>query len=315
VVLARPFRADAVIGVGGGSSIDLAKLVAMGVATEQPIDAFYATEIPSSTLPVIAVPTTAGTGSEVTPVAVLTDPRRELKVGLSSGRLVPVAAVCDPGLTMGAPDRVTAHAGIDALAHAVEAYTATRRDDWRVLEQQVFVGKNVLSDVYALHAVTKIVNSLTAAIGDDPDARAAMMEGSLHAGLAFATAGTAAAHALQYPLGARTKTAHGLGTGLLLPYVMEFNQPVRETELGQLAAAMSCRERTAAAAIERVAELVREIALPRSLEELHLDRSELAELATQAAAIKRLAENNPRRLDAKGALAILDRAWLGSLAA
>src|SRR5207302_7734368 len=173
------------IGLGGGSSIDLAKLVALGVAHGEDLRSFYGEEqVPGPIAPVIAMPTTAGTGSEVTPVAVLTDPEAVLKVGISSRYLIPTYALVDPILTHGCPPSVTAHAGIDALAHAIEAYTAARRQ-LPLGSDAVFVGKNSLSDALALVAVSNIAPNLPAASRDEPDARAAVAYGSLCAGLAF----------------------------------------------------------------------------------------------------------------------------------
>jgi alcohol dehydrogenase len=314
VAAARALRPDCLIGLGGGSSLDLAKLVALGLAHDGPPDQFYGENaVPGPVMPIIGVPTTAGTGSEVTPVAVLSDPNLALKVGISSPYLIPRAAVCDPDLTMGAPRHVTAHAGIDALGHAIEAYTAIARTDWDELGGKVFVGKNLLSDTLGLSAVRCIAPHLIHALDDSKAARSQVLEGSLRAALAFGTSGTAAAHALQYPLGARTKTPHGLGIGLLLPYVMRFNRVVRADELSAVAEAMGCQEHTADAAIDAVAALAAEIGLPATLAELDLEYSELPALAGQALGIGRLVANNPRTLDLVGATSILNAAWHGDL--
>jgi alcohol dehydrogenase len=313
IAVAQRHAPDCVVGLGGGSAIDLAKLVALGLSVDVPLDQFYGEgHVPGPTVPVIAVPTTAGTGSEVTPVAVLSDPEIELKVGISSPHLIPRAAVCDAELTRGAPPQLTAHAGIDALAHAIESYTAARGTPPEDLVARVFVGGNVLTDRFALHAVSKLASSLRGAQEDDPAARADALEGSLCAGLAFGTAGTAGAHALQYPLGARTNTPHGLGVGLLLPFVMAYNRPACEPRLADVAEAMGL-ERNAGAAVDGVRALAIDLGLPASLRELGLERSELAGLAAQAVGIDRLARNNPRTLDLAGAGAILDAAWRGQV--
>jgi alcohol dehydrogenase len=310
----RPLRPDCLVGFGGGSSLDLTKLVALGLSTGEPIDRFYGEgTVTRATLPVVAIPTTAGTGSEVTPVAVLSDPRLEMKVGVSSPHLVPIAAICDPDVTLGAPPSVTAYAGIDALAHAIEALTAVRLPDWTTAGERLFIGQNLLSSCFGLRAVQRISGALEDALHDAPDARAAMLEGSLCAGLTFATGGTAAAHALQYPLGARTKTPHGLGVGLLLAYAMRFNAPVRGAELSEIAAAMGCVQATPDAAIEATAALGRRIGLPGSLADLGLSLGDLPEMAERAVGITRLAANNPRPLDLDGALEILTAAWYGDL--
>lgn len=314
VARARAHAPDCVVGLGGGSSIDLAKLVALGLSTDVPLrEQYVENAVSAPTVPVIAVPTTAGSGSEVTPVAVLSDPDITLKVGISSPYLVPRAAICDPALTEGAPPAVTAHAGIDALAHAIEAFTAIRRSGWADVVSRGFVGGNVLSDRFAVHAVAQLSRSLRAAVDDDPAGRSAALEGSLCAGLAFATAGTAAAHALQYPLGARTGTPHGLGTGLLLPYVMAFNVRAQPERLAAVAVAMGA-DPEPAAAIEAVLDLARDLGLPRTLQELGVERSALEPMAEQALGIARLIQNNPREVDLAGAVSILEAAWSGDWA-
>lgn len=306
---ARRADVDGIVGFGGGSSLDLAKLVALGCAHGEDLRPYLAGQaVPGPVLPLVAVPTTAGTGSEVTPVAVLTDPDQVLKVGVASAQLVPRAAIVDPTLTHGCPASVTAHAGIDALAHAIEAYTARSAAPPPDGLEGVFVGKNSLSDVLALDAIGHLAPNLLAAMQDEPAARSAVAYGSLAAGLAFGTAGTAAAHALQYPLGARTHTPHGLGTGLLLPHVMRFNRACRAAELADVARAAGWGS-DAGASIDGVARLVAAIGLPAGLSDLGVERADLPAMAKQAAGITRLAANNPRILDAAGALEILSAAW------
>ena len=306
---ARSLRPDSIVGFGGGSSLDMAKLIAAGLAHPGRLQDLYGDDMLRGTaLPIIAVPTTAGTGSEVTPVAVLGDPALDMKIGISSPRLIPRAAVCDPLLTHGAPAHVTAAAGVDALAHAVEAFTAIRYPDWQTAGGRMFVGKNALSDRFALHAIRKISGNLLAAIEDEPPARAAMSEAALCAGLAFATAGTALAHALQYPIGARTGTPHGLGVGLLLPHVMRFNAPVRAEELAAIGAAMGV-EADPEAAADAVAELIRAAGIPTSLEELGIERAELGEMAELAMRVERLVLNNPRPVDNDDLVGILTGAY------
>jgi alcohol dehydrogenase class IV len=314
------YRPQCVVGLGGGSSIDLAKLVAVGVVHGEELRSFYGEEqVPGPVTPVIAIPTTAGTGSEVTPVAVLSDPQTALKVGISSRHLIPQFAIVDPSMTYGCPPSITGHAGIDALAHAVEAFTAARRG-LPAGTDAVFVGKNALSDAFALIAVRQIAPNLLAAQRDEPDARAALAYGSLCAGLAFGTAGTAVAHALQYPIGVRTHTPHGLGTGLLLPYAMRFNLPARVAELAAIGREIGVAaddlddEHSARQAIAAVATLAVEAGIPRSLAELGVSEDELRELARQALGVSRLIVNNPRELGEPELVEILFGAWRGELA-
>ena len=197
--------------------------------------------MPGPIVPLIALPTTAGTGSEATPVAVITDPATEMKIGVASRHLIPRHAICDPLLTIGAPPTVTAHAGIDALSHAIEAFMAAREEPSpELVLGRPQVGKNLLSDALAVTAAGYIVRNLVRAVedGSDLEARSGMLYGSLLAGIAFGNSGVSAAHALQFAVGAATHTSHGLGTGLLLPYVMEYNRPARPDEIAELSSLM-----------------------------------------------------------------------------
>lgn len=305
--LAADFDPDVVVGMGGGSCLDLAKAVAVLLTHGgEPSDYYGELHVPGPVLPLVALPTTAGTGSEVTPVAVLTDPERTSKVGISSPHLIPHTALCDPELTHGAPPALTASAGADALSHAVEAFTAVRHPVTAALgTERVFVGKNELTDVYALLGVRLIAGSLHRAWsspGDVP-AREAMMLGATAGGFALGTAGTAAAHAIQYPVGALTHTPHGVGVGPLLPYVMEFNRPARVPELAAIAREMGASgdlspEELADEAIDRVAALLASVGIPRTLAELGLPSDRVRWTAEQALGAARLVANNPRPLDA-----------------
>ena len=223
------FCPDVVLGVGGGSCMDLAKVVAVLLRHGGDIRDYYGEfKVPGPLMPLVAIPTTAGTGSEVTPVAVVADTERGLKVGIASPHLIPMIAICDPELTATCPARLTATSGADALTHAVEAFTTLARPvDPMLTQEHVFVGKNALSDHFAKLAVASVWQGLPRAYRDGSDmaAREHLMLGSLAAGCAFGTAGTAAAHALQYPVGNLTHTPHGDGVATLLPYVMQFNRP------------------------------------------------------------------------------------------
>jgi alcohol dehydrogenase len=309
---ARAFHPDALVAVGGGSVLDLGKVTALLLSHPGPLSRYYGEhEVPGPVVPLIALPTTAGTGSEVTPVAVIADPDVGMKVGISSPYLIPRTAICDPLLTLEAPAPVTAHAGIDALSHAIEAFMAVERQSgWELPLERVAVGKNGLSDALALVAIKAIAPNLERAVsrGDDLDARTGMLYGSLAAGLAFANAGVSAAHALQFAVGAETGTPHGLGTGMMLPYVMAFNRAERRPALDQIAAALGKPDADPVTVVHR---LGLAIGLPASLAELGIAPERIPEMAEQAAGIRRLAGNNPRTLDAAGCEAILDAAWRG----
>jgi len=311
VALGTEHAPDVIVAVGGGSVIDLAKVTALLLAHGGALEDYYPVQsVPGPIVPLIALPTTAGTGSEATPVSVITDPKTEMKIGVASPHLIPRHAICDPVLTVGAPPTVTAHAGIDALSHAVEAYMATREEpspDLVLGRPQV--GKNLLSDTLALTAAEHLARNLARAVedGSDLEARTGMLYGSLLAGIAFGNSGVSAAHALQFAVGAATHTSHGLGTGLLLPYCMEFNRPVREPELAELERIFGAEP------VSFVHDLGRRIGLPASLAEIGVAREDLRGMAEASVSIKRLIDNNPRPLDADGLERILEAAWEGRL--
>jgi alcohol dehydrogenase class IV len=321
--VARRHGADVVVGFGGGSCLDLAKLLALLLAHGgAPVDYYGEGLVPGPVAPVVAVPTTAGTGSEVTPVAVVSDPDRIIKVGISSPHLIPAVAVCDPELTVSCPRAVTAAAGADALTHGIEAFTAVRRPATPELSRErVFVGTNVLTDLFALEAVRSVTAHLQRAcdVPDDLDARSGMMRGALTGGLAFGTAGTAAAHALQYPIGALTHTSHGAGVGALIPYVMAFNAEERVGKFGEIARAMAADggesdpDVLARAAVRAVAGLLASVGIPQTVAELGVPADRLPDMARDAMSARRLVENNPRPLDEDSALVLLSAAHAGDL--
>lgn len=286
------FRPQVVVGYGGGSALDAAKLVALLCAHGGSLPDYYGENgVPGPVLPIVAIPTTAGTGSEVTPVAVLSDPDRELKVGVSSPHLIPRIAVVDPELTMAAPRSVSVYAGIDAFVHAVESLTARAlRPEHRAV-LPVFVGRDLLTEPLALEAVTLIHRALPRVVDDlgDVSARIDMARGSLLAGIAFGSAGTHVSHAIQYPIGAMTHTPHGLGTGTLLPYVLQACVGVVPEMLARIGEAMGRGQgggipERAQDAVDEVAWLCARVGLPVSLAELGVaqaDEERVVELTLQ----------------------------------
>jgi alcohol dehydrogenase len=309
VALGQSVAPDVIVAVGGGSVIDLAKVTALLLAHGGALEDYYAVQsVPGPVVPLIALPTTAGTGSEATPVSVITDPATQMKIGVASPFLIPRHAICDPLLSVGAPPVVTAHSGIDALSHAVEAYMAAREEpSVDLVLGRPQIGKNLLSDVLAVEAAGHIFRNLARAVGDGSDvgARTGMLYGSLLAGIAFGNSGVSAAHALQFAVGALTHTSHGLGTGLLLPYVMEFNRPARPAEIAELSALMG------GDAVECVHALGLKIGLPASLAEIGVGEEDLRGMAEASIGIKRLIDNNPRPLDVDALESILEAAWHG----
>jgi alcohol dehydrogenase len=321
---ASSFSAQAVIGIGGGSCMDMAKAVAVLLTHGGQISDYYGEyKVPGPVLPLMAVPTTSGTGSEVTPVAVVADSSRGTKIGVASPHLIPQVAVCDPELTLSCPPGLTACSGGDALTHAVEAFTALARPVTSDLTlQHVFVGKNALSDHFALLAISSIWKSLYRAYknGSDLEARENLMMGALAAGCAFGTAGTAAAHALQYPVGNLTHTAHGDGVASLLPYVMEFNRPACVASFAQIARTLglgkpgSDDDTLSKILVDEIAELLASVGIPRTLKDLGLPEDKQQWIAESAIAIARLVKNNPRPLDLQGMQAITAAAYSGDRA-
>ena len=291
----RVHAPDVIVAVGGGSVIDLAKVTALLLAHGGALEDYYAVQsVPGPGVPLIALPTTAGTGSEATPVSVITDPATEMKIGVASPHLIPRHAICDPLLTLGAPPVVTAHAGIDALSHAIEAYMAAREEPSpELVLGRPQVGKNLLSDTLALTAAGHIVAQPRARRRGRLGPRGAQRDALRRA------AGRDRVRQLRRLGRARaavrrrraTHTSHGLGTGLLLPYVMEFNRPVRDAELAELASVMG------GDAVECVHALGLRIGLPASLAGSASPRPTCAPMAEASIAIKRLIDNNPRPLD------------------
>ena len=299
VALAREAQIDGVIGIGGGSSLDTAKLVALLVGSHERLDAIYGVDLARGPrLPLVQVPTTAGTGSEVTPIAIVTTPSAEKK-GVVSRLLYPDLAVLDATLTLGLPPRVTAMTGIDAMVHAIEAYTSRHK-------------KNLLSDSLATRALTLLSNNLRTVLADGQnlDARRAMLEGSLLAGMAFANAPVAAVHALAYPLGGHFHVPHGLSNALVLLPVLEFNLPVAESLYAELAATLwrdgtrVTSQDTGQAFIDGMRDLVNDLGLERTLADVGVTAQDVPMLAADALKVQRLLVNNPRTVSYTDALAI-----------
>ncbi len=320
---ARSSAADVIVAIGGGSCIDAAKIIALIAAHSGAVSDYYGEfKVPGPTVPVVAVPTTSGTGSEVTPVAVVADPGRAVKVGLSSPHLIPQVAICDPDLTASCPPALTAYSGADALVHAVEAYTTARRaEDPRITLEHVFVGKNVLSDAFAGEAIANIARSLARAVADgsDGEARAQLMLGAMQAGLAFGTAGTSICHAVQYPVGALTHTAHGLGVALMLPYALAFNRNHALAEIATIARLMGfasdeADEEAADLCISGTQQLLAGIGIPLNMAEIGIKAEDLPWIAEQALGANRLIKNNPRPVDRAGMDLLVAAAFSGDLA-
>jgi alcohol dehydrogenase class IV len=239
IAAGRTFRPDGVLGLGGGSNMDLAKITATVLTHGGAIRDYVGDcRIPGPVLPLICVPTTSGTGSEVTAAGVLTDTANRVKVGILSNYLRPRLAVVDPRLTLSCPPKVTADSGIDALTHAIEAYTAVDNATFPLPagERTVYQGRHPLADCLAEKAIELIGRHLVAAVREPANlaAREGMSLGATLAGLAFSNTGVALVHAMEYPVGGATHCSHGAGNGLLLPFVMRFNLAARTREFARL---------------------------------------------------------------------------------
>jgi len=318
----RSAQPEVIVGIGGGSCLDLAKAVAVLLTHGgAPKDYYGEFNVPGPTMPIVAVPTTAGTGSEVTTVAVLSDTELGVKIGITSPHIVPHTAIVDPELTYSAPAGLTAAAGADALVHVIESYTAVRKDRIpTITRDRAFVGRNALTDHYARLGMTLIGRSLRPAVltGGAGEYRVEMMMGALCGGFALGNAGTAAAHAFQYPVGALTHTPHGLGTGCLLPYVMAFNGSAVPEQMADVALALGVEPAAVAAdpvqaAVAAVSKLFSDIGIPRTLADLGIAADQLDQVAQNGLKAKRLVDNNPVPLGPEEARIIVDNAFNGRL--
>lgn len=317
---ARQFKPDAVLGLGGGSNMDLAKIVAVLLAHGgEPSRYFSYGNVPGPVTPLICMPTTAGTGSEVSHAAVLTDEINHIKVSTLSQFLRPALAVVDPLLTASCPPKVTADSGIDALTHAIEALTAI---DYSQLplppeEPAAYEGSNPLGGCLAEKAIALIGEHLPAAVedGGNQAAREGMALASTLAGLAFSNCAVALVHALEYPIGAVLHCSHGAGNGLLLPYVMRFNLPACPEKFAKIATLLGVStaglspEAAGAAGIAAIEKLRARIGIPARIRELGGTADQLPTFAAKAFAIKRLRDVNPRPATQDDLLGILQAAW------
>ena len=285
---ARTYGADSVVGIGGGSVLDVTKLVATFINSDQQAEDCFGTGlVRQKGLWFACLPTTAGTGSEVSPNAILLDERDHLKKGIVSPYLIADAAYVDPKLTWTVPAKVTADTGMDALTHCIEAYTN------RFAHPAV--------DIYALKGIQLIAANLVRAVknGDDRDAREALALGSLYGGLCLGPVNTAAVHALSYPLGGEFHIPHGLSNAILLPPVMKFNQPACPERYADVAVACgvtpgSSADETAAAGINFIYQLADTVGIPKRLADLGIPQTAVDDMAKAAMEVQRLLKNNPR---------------------
>jgi len=295
----RESGTDIIIGLGGGSSIDIAKIASILATNKGDLSSYLGVDlIPEPGLRTIIVPTTAGTGSEVTPIVILSDVDEKLKKGAVSPFLFPDVAILDPALTVGLPPQVTAATGMDALIHAVEAFTS--------------INATSITDMLAEQAIKLISQNLRTAYanGNNLEARCKMLEGSLLAGMAFANAGVTAVHAFAYPIGAEFHIPHGIANSIMLIPVMEFNMMGNLNKFSRMAAffqvntdGLNQRE-AAMLSIKAMRELSDDLQLPKNLSDYGVKEADLPLLAEGVMKVTRLLANNPRILTQKDAEAI-----------
>ncbi len=294
---------EAVVGLGGGSALDVAKLLAALTKGGQKIcDAFGIDRLAGREIFLVCIPTTAGTGSEVSPIAVLLDEAAELKKGVVSPHLIPDAALVDPLLTLSVPAELTAATGMDALTHCLEAY--------------VNKFAHPATDTHALRGIQLIAGNLLRAVknGADTEARANVALGSLCGGMCLGPVGTAAIHALSYPLGGRFHVAHGVSNALLMPHVLRFNlphSPLRHADITRalgLSTSGTVME-IASRGAEHLAQLSMECGIPQHLAEFNIPREAIPSMAHAAMQVTRLLKNNVRPMTEMDARAIYEAAF------
>lgn len=305
VAKARDFKCDSVIGFGGGSSMDVAKLLAVLINGKQLLPDLYGVDkVTGGRLPLIQIPTTAGTGSEATMVSIITT-GETTKAGVVSRTLLADKIILDANLTTGLPAHVTAATGIDAMVHAIEAYTSKRL-------------KNPLSDMLAREALRLLAANISTAVkqGDNLEARGAMLLGAMLAGQAFANAPVAAVHALAYPLGGNYHIPHGLSNSLVLPYVLRFNAPAAAELYAEIAGLImpgKLLPDDPTAVTEMLADhflvLAADLGLQTTLRQMDIAENDLPKLARESMLQQRLLINNPREVNLNDSLAIYRQAY------
>ncbi len=279
---------DLLIGIGGGSVLDVTKIISVLRTNDQSIEDMLGIDrVALPGIPMILIPSTAGTGSEVTPNAIVTLPQEELKIGVVSRHLLPRLVILDPLLTLELPERHTAATGMDAFTHAIESYISNKA--------------NPISDMFALEAIRMISRSIITAYrnGEDEEARESMLLGSMYGGMALTGSGTAAVHALAYPLGGKFNIPHGVANSMLLPHVMKFNESAVQDRLGRVAEAMGLERSScnAEGVIRQIERWTTELNIPQDLRAFGVREKHIPSLAEAAMKVTRLMQNNPRPMN------------------
>ncbi len=301
----KTFFPDVIVGIGGGSAMDLAKLVSvLFPGNQQASEIIGIDNVAGRHIKLITLPSTSGTGSEVTPIAVLTDEQQHLKKGVVSRFIIPDIAIVDPELTLSLPPAITASTGMDAMTHCIEAYTNKHA--------------HPLIDIIALDGIRLIAENLETVVkdGTNQQARSAMSLASLYGGFCLGPVNTAATHALAYPLGGEFKIAHGVSNSVLLPFVMTYNLPCCVEKYARLAVAIGVqdkgsREEVARQGIKRIREIACNCGIPASLKELSIPEDAIDLMTDAAIKVTRLLDNNPRPITREDAREIFKKAYEG----
>lgn len=282
---------DVMIGIGGGSVLDTTKILSVLKTNDSSVEQLLGTDlVVNSGVPTILIPTTSGTGAEVTPNAIVTLPDQELKVGIVSKFLLPALVILDPVLTLNLPKPITAATGMDAFTHSLESFISTKA--------------NPISDMFALESIRLISSSIVEAFqnGQSIEAREKMLVGSMYGGMALTSAGTAAVHALAYPLGGKYKIPHGVANSMLLPHVMKYNMDAITDRLALVAEPMGIsaqglsNSQLAEKVVEKIVEWTNVLEIPQDLKNYGVKEEELPEISVSASQVTRLLNNNPKKL-------------------
>ena len=308
IEIGKKIKATGVIGFGGGSSMDVAKLSALILGSNENLDeAWGVANAKGPRLPLVLIPTTAGTGSEVTPISIITVGEEEKK-GVSSSLILPDLAILDPELTLGLPASTTASTGIDAMVHAIEGFASSNNNN------------NPISKMLAIEALKLLGASIEQAVldGSNVEARGNMLIGAMLAGKAFANSPVAAVHALAYPIGGTFHISHGLSNSLVLPYVLRFNtvDTKASKDYAELAPYVfpeidtnKGAQAVSAEFIDKLEDLSKKLGLPQKLREVDIPKEACEKMARDAMKQTRLLVNNPREVTEKDALNIYQSAW------
>jgi alcohol dehydrogenase len=282
---------DVLIGIGGGSVLDTTKILSVLKTNDASVEQLLGTDLVANAgVPTILIPTTSGTGAEVTPNAIVTLPDQELKIGIVSKYLLPTLVILDPVLTLKLPKPITAATGMDAFTHSLESFISTKA--------------NPISDMFALESIRLISSSIVEAYqnGESIEAREKMLVGSMYGGMALTSAGTAAVHALAYPLGGKYKIPHGVANSMLLPHVMKYNMDAITDRLALVAEPMGIsvqglsNSQLAEKVVEQIIEWTNVLEIPQDLKNYGVKEEEVPEISVSASQVTRLLNNNPKTL-------------------